>query len=140
MSSIRFFNEEVEFKLDHPRKTSNWIKLAVLQERGTISELNFIFCSDSFLHSINVKYLNHSTLTDIITFDNGSDANAIDGEIYISIPRVMENARSFDKTFDNELHRVIIHGVLHLIGYSDKTTRQKSVMRKKEDSYLSLRS
>jgi rRNA maturation RNase YbeY len=139
VSSIRFFSEGVTFKLDHPRKTSNWIKAAVLQEQSTISELSFIFCSDAFLYSINVDYLKHSTYTDIITFDNAGDGSALDGEIYISIPRVRENAISFDKTFDNELHRVMIHGILHLLGYSDKTPRQKTIMRKKEDSYLSLR-
>jgi rRNA maturation RNase YbeY len=138
VSSIRFFNEGVTFKLDHPRKTSNWIKAAILQEQSTISELSFIFCTDAFLYSINVDYLNHSTYTDIITFDNGGDGS-LEGEIYISIPRVRENAKSFDKTFDDELHRVMIHGILHLLGYSDKTPRQKAIMRKKEDSYLSLR-
>lgn len=141
MSSIRFFNQGVNFKLDHPRKTSNWIRAAVVQEKAIIKEISFIFCSDDFLHSINVDFLNHSTYTDIITFDNRGDSKetGLEAEIYISIHRVKENAKFFVKTFDDELHRVIIHGVLHLLGYSDKTPRQKVIMRKKEDTYLSLR-
>lgn len=138
--AIRFFTEEIKFKLQHPRKTSTWIKTTIAKEKGSLGDLNFIFCSDSYLHGINKKYLNHDTLTDIITFDNRHDLKEpIAGEIYISIDRVRQNAPVFQNSFDNELHRVLIHGVLHLLGYKDKKTSDKALMRKKEEAYLSLR-
>jgi probable rRNA maturation factor len=139
MASIRFFTEDVKFKLPHPRKTSRWIKEAILKERKTLGNLNFIFCSDNYLREINIQYLNHTTFTDIVTFDTSEVKGSIDGDIFISIDRVEENAFKFQVEPDHELHRVIIHGVLHLIGYSDKSPDKKLVMRKKEDTYLSLR-
>jgi probable rRNA maturation factor len=138
MASIHFFSEKTSFKLSTPRKTSNWIKKVVAAENHELHELNYIFCSDNYLLAINKEYLNHNTLTDIITFDYSSE-NGISGDIFISIPRVKENARSFGVSFDSELHRVMVHGVLHLLGYKDKSVRQKSAMRRKEDAYLSLR-
>jgi len=99
--------------------------------------LSYIFCSDKYLLSINQKYLNHNTLTDIVTFDLAEDAE-IEGEIYISVERVKENAVKYAVDFEEELHRVIIHGLLHLIGYKDKTASQKAQMRKKEQACLSL--
>lgn len=140
MASLRFFDEQVKFRLPHPRKTANWIKESIIKEGKRLIELNFIFCTDDYLHQINVQYLKHRTLTDIITFDHGDDPGSIRGEIYISIDRVRANAAVFHASFDDELHRVLIHGVLHLSGYSDKSPRQKATMRKKEDAYLSLRS
>lgn len=107
-------------------------------EKAEIGELNYVFCSDKYLLAINLQYLAHDTYTDIITFALG-DGVTIDGEIYISIPRVRENARLQKVQFQEELDRVIIHGVLHLLGYSDKTPRKKALMRKKEDACLSLR-
>ena len=104
-----------------------------------LAEINIIFCSDDYLLEINQQYLNHSTLTDIVTFDHGDDSDGLSGDIFISIDRVKENAPKFNIDFETELHRVMIHGVLHLAGYSDKSERQKTVMRKREDAYLSLR-
>jgi len=103
-----------------------------------IGFLNFIFCSDNYLLKINVEHLNHDTYTDIITFDYSKE-DRISGDIFISIDRVEENAKSHKTSFENELHRVIIHGVLHLLGYGDKEPGQKAEMRQKEDFCLSLR-
>jgi probable rRNA maturation factor len=139
MAHINFFTEEIKFKLDHPTKTSRWIKETIKTEKSSLGQLNFIFCSDSYLLKINIDYLNHNTFTDIITFDNTEEDSLISGDIFISIDRVRENADKFKVDFDSELHRVMIHGVLHLIGYGDKDIRSKAKMRKKEDAYLSLR-
>jgi probable rRNA maturation factor len=139
MPSINFFEEDVQFKLKQKKNTSEWIKLAVSQEGKELGDINFIFCSDTYLHKINVEYLNHDTLTDIITFDNSENDEVIEGDIFISIDRVQENSAQFNRPHDEELHRVIIHGVLHLAGYDDKTAASKREMTKKEDAYLSLR-
>ena len=139
MASIRFFSEDVQFKVPHPRKTTNWIKETIQKEKKEQGNLNFVFCSDEYLHSINVQYLNHTTYTDIVTFDSSETKGLIEGDIFISVERIEENASKFNTSFDEELHRVIIHGVLHLIGYSDKGTTKKALMRRKEDTYLSLR-
>lgn len=140
MGVIHFFYEKTRFKLTHPRKTSNWIKKVLQKEKVTFLELNYIFCSDSYLLQLNQDFLNHDTLTDIITFDNSSPGSVLEGEIYISIDRVKENAKVLKVSLDEELHRVIIHGVLHLIGYKDKKPAEKAAMRKKEEACLSLRS
>jgi probable rRNA maturation factor len=140
MASIRFFSEEINFKLHHPFKTSSWIKLVIQKEKKTLASLSYIFCSDSHLLNLNETYLKHSTFTDIITFDFTDHTKEINGEIYISIERVTENARKFKTSFDEELHRVIIHGVLHLVGYNDNNSSKKAQIRKKEEAYLSLRS
>ncbi len=134
---IQFFSEEIPFNVPHPCKKKAWIQKVVQQEGRKIDSIVFIFCSDDFLSQLNLKYLKHKTLTDIITFDYGS-REIIAGEIYISIDRVKENTQKFNESFDRELSRVMIHGVLHLMGYQDKTPRQKSMMRKKEDACLSL--
>jgi probable rRNA maturation factor len=140
MASINFFSEEINFKLKHPRKTSNWIKGSITKEKKSVESLNFIFCADSYLLEINTEYLNHKSLTDIITFNQSNNSkNGLEGDIYISIDRVIENSKKLKVLFDEELHRVIIHGVLHLIGYNDKDDNSKALMRKKEDAYLSLR-
>lgn len=139
MPAINFFSEDIEFKLDHPRKTSKWIRDSIIIEGSKLESLNFIFCSDQYLLKINQDYLNHNTLTDIVTFDQSDDANTIQGDIYISIDRIKENALKFKVLVDTELHRVIIHGVLHLLGYGDKNPTDKAKMREKEDRYLSLR-
>lgn len=138
MGSVHFFVEEVHFKVPNPRKTSSWIKEAIASENKELGELNFIFCSDEYLHKINHRYLNHNSFTDIITFDNSDRKGTIEGDIFISIDRVKENSIAFQTGFAQELNRVIIHGVLHLIGYSDKSAGQRSKMRNKEDAYLSL--
>jgi rRNA maturation RNase YbeY len=137
MASIQFFSEKIQFKVPNPRKTTSWIKQAILKEKATLTSLNYVFCSDEYLRGLNIQYLNHTTFTDIITFNYGSP-KAIEGEIYISVDRIKENAEKFGVDFNSELRRVIIHGVLHLIGYKDKSKTEKSLMRKKEDTYLSL--
>jgi len=137
---IRFFSEEVSFKIPHPRKTANWIKLSIQKEKGQPGDINYIFCSDRYLLDINKEYLNHNSLTDIITFDTRSTKSSpISADIYISIERVKDNAKTLEIGFDSELHRVMIHGVLHLVGYKDKSKANKAQMRKKEEAYLSLR-
>jgi probable rRNA maturation factor len=136
---IRFFSESTDFQLAKPRKTIQWIKTVVAKEKGDVLDLNYIFCSDDYLLSLNQGYLKHNTLTDIITFDYSKSKKAIEGEIYISVDRVAENAKKLKTHFIDELDRVVIHGVLHLLGYKDKASVDKSRMRKKEDTYLSLR-
>ncbi len=139
MAAIQFFSEDISFALSKPRKTSNWIKLIAKKERREVVDVSYIFCSDSYLLQLNQQYLNHNTLTDIITFDYSEGAKKLEGEIYISIDRVKENAQKFKVSFQDELDRVMIHGVLHLIGYKDKKPTDKSLMRKKEEASLSLR-
>jgi probable rRNA maturation factor len=137
-SSIYFFYEDIDFHFKAIRNTKSWLKEVISAENKKLGELNYIFCSDAFLADVNLQYLNHATLTDIITFDTSENIHLIEGEVYISIERVNENAIKFKVSFEQELHRVMVHGVLHLLGYSDKTSQQKKIMRKKEDAYLSL--
>lgn len=136
---IRFFAEQIEFSLPHPRKTTRWLKLVADREKASIGELNYIFCTDPYLHDINQKYLRHNTYTDIITFDNSTTKDSWAGDIFISLDRVRDNAQKYHVPFDEELHRVMVHGVLHLAGYTDKSPSEKQLMKKKEDAYLSLR-
>jgi probable rRNA maturation factor len=139
MASINFFTEDVKFKVRNPRSVKTWIKRAIDQEGKTLKQLNYIFCSDKHLLTINRDYLNHHSLTDIITFDNSENNGWIEGDVFISVDRVLENSIGYNVEFDEELHRVMIHGALHLVGYADKSKPQKAQMRKKEDAYLSLR-
>jgi len=134
---IRFFYEEIEFKLPNPANVKNWLIQSAQKEKKTVKDINYIFCSDAFLLKLNQDYLNHQTLTDIITFDESAN-NTIAGEIYISIDRIAENAHNYKIDFLVELRRVMIHGVLHLCGYGDKKPAEKIQMRKKEEAYLSL--
>jgi rRNA maturation RNase YbeY len=134
---IRFFYEETEYKIKHPRKTTEWLSVSARRESRKIQDLNFIFCSDRYLLHLNQEFLRHNTLTDIITFDN-SVGKMISGEIYISLERVDENSRKFKAEFEEELLRVMIHGILHLTGYGDKKAKDIALMRKKEEAYLSL--
>jgi probable rRNA maturation factor len=138
MPSINFYAEAIDFNLPQPRKTKKWIKSVLVQEGVGLRELSFIFCSDRYLAEMNQTYLNHDTYTDIITFDNSEEEGWIEADIFISIDRVQENATGLSISFMEELHRVMIHGVLHLVGYRDKTKNEKSEMRKKEDACLSL--
>lgn len=138
MASIHFFSEEIDFQIQKPSKTKQWIKSTIEAEGHNLESLNYIFCSDEYLLSKNIEYLNHNTLTDIITFDT-SESESIEGDIFISIDRIRDNADKLNVSFQDELDRVLIHGVLHLIGYGDKGSEQKKLMREKEDSYLSLR-
>ncbi|MEO1099362.1 MAG: rRNA maturation RNase YbeY [Bacteroidota bacterium] len=139
MPSIHFHAEEVDFNLENPDYTRHWINLIITQEGSSLEELNFIFCSDDFLHRMNFEYLDHDTLTDIITFDQSEQSKSIEGDIFISIDRVTDNAKDLNSTFQDELDRVIAHGVLHLLGFTDKTDAEQSLMRKKEEACLSLR-
>lgn len=136
MPRLNFFTQDSDFKLKNKKKISEWIVRTATAEGKNAGEISYIFCSDNYLRQINIDYLNHDYLTDIITFDNSDDEDTIEGDIFISVERVMENAGVFNKTFENELRRVIIHGVLHLIGYKDKSGKDKSLMREKEDHYL----
>lgn len=134
---VRFFYEAVTFRIKNPRKTVHWIKESAKREKRGIGDINYIFCSDDYLLALNQEFLSHKTLTDIITFDY-SEAGAISGEIYISLERVRENSLKFKTTLQNEILRVMIHGVLHLVGYKDKKPKEVAEMRKKEEAYLSL--
>lgn len=138
-AAIKYFSEDISFEIPKPRKTALWINNVVNTEKAKVDQLNFIFCSDAFLIDLNVRFLNHNTFTDVITFNWSNIRNVINGEIYISVERVRENAKNLKVEFLDELNRVMVHGVLHLLGYSDKKSREKKLMREKEDSYLSLR-
>ena len=137
-NSISFNSEYISFELDQPNVVHDWIQNTITTEHKEVGEISYIFCSDEYLHKINVDHLNHDTLTDIITF-NYCEENLISSDIFISVDRVKENAVLFKTSFENELSRVMIHGVLHLIGYDDKTDEDKILMRAKEDFYLTLR-
>lgn len=139
MSSILFHSEEVDFSLDKPYDVADWILHVLSLSNKKVNELNIIFCSDEYLLGINQQYLDHDYYTDIVTFDNAEKSGEIEGDIFISIERVRENATALGVSFTDELHRVIIHGVLHLVGHSDKTEAEQSEMRKIEDHYLALR-
>jgi len=132
---IAFLTEDITFELKEKLKHKAWLKEAAKAEGFRIGELNYIFCSDVYLLDINQKYLGHDTLTDIVTFDNSEDPKMIEGDIFISIERVQENALKFD-TAESELKRVMVHGLLHLAGYKDKDKAQKELMRNKENEYL----
>ena len=137
--AVYFFNEDVNFTLDNETATINWLQNVLYDESFIDENINYIFCSDKYLHQLNREYLDHDSLTDIITFDNSEKEGNIEADIFISVERVKENAQKLEKAFEEELHRVMIHGLLHIMGYSDKTDEDKQVMRKKEDACLSLR-
>lgn len=136
-AQIEFFTEGIEFMLDKELEIKSWILKAGDIEKKSLDSIEFVFCSDKYLLQINREYLNHDYFTDIITFPLGSDP--IQANVFISIDRVKENAELYKASFENELHRVIIHGILHLFGYGDKTIQEKEKMRSKEDYYLSVR-
>lgn len=134
---ISFHSEDVDFHLVNEKNTIKWVKHSIKIESKALGEISYIFCSDEYLLKLNQDYLNHNTYTDIITFDY-TEENIVSGDIFISIDRVKENAIKFKVDFAQELSRVIIHGVLHLMGYKDKNTSDKELMRGKEDFYLTL--
>lgn len=137
--NIEFFYEETDFVLNQPEDIQPWILKIIKLEGFQLESLNYIFCSDEYLHKMNQEYLNHDTYTDIITFDNSESEKTIYSDIFISVDRVTENSKSQSTIFEEELCRVMIHGVLHLMGWEDKTESLKMEMRKKEDACLSLR-
>ena len=134
MNKIRFFYE-TDFLLENKDSIIKWIKNIISEEDKELLEINYIFCDDKYLLAENNKYLGHDTLTDIITF-NYCEGDLISSDIMISIERVMENSIIFENSFSKELIRVMAHGVLHLVGYNDKTRKEKKIMRKKEDYYI----
>lgn len=132
---VTFFSEQTKFILKNKTKIRNWINDSISNEQKKLGSINYIFTSDSYLLSINKEYLNHNYFTDIITF-NYCEESQINGDIFISIDTVTNNSQRFNVSFLNELHRVMIHGVLHLVGYDDKTEEQKEEMKQKENEYL----
>ena len=139
MPAISFFEEDISFKLKNKTQVRQWITDTIIAEGFKLKELNYIFCSDAYLLEINQQYLDHDTYTDIVTFDNSEEEGKIISDIFISIERIRENAVKFNVTETTELHRVIIHGALHLLGYKDKSPADKQKMTQKEDFYLSKR-
>ncbi len=129
------FNYETEFSIDNEVAISSWISSVILGEEYNEGEINYVFCDDEYLHKLNVEFLEHDTLTDIISFDY-TMGRLISGDIFISIERVMDNAKDFNVSFDDELKRVIVHGVLHYCGYKDKTDEDAKAMRNRENHYL----
>ena len=132
--AILFFSKGIRFPISNKSRISKTIQNLIKNEKKKEGDISFTFCSDSFLLGINKKFLRHNTLTDIITFQYPADK--LSGEIFISIPRVRENAKKFNVSIQQELYRVIIHGVLHLCGYTDKNNSDKAMMSKREDYYL----
>jgi rRNA maturation RNase YbeY len=136
--AVRLFYEGTRFRLRDREASIRWLKQTAKAEGKTLGDVNYILCSDAVLLPLNQSYLKHNTLTDIITFQYHKRGEPLVGEIYISIERVRDNAVKFGVSTKEELHRVMVHGLLHLMGYTDKTASAKARMRKKEDAYLSL--
>ena len=137
-SSIRFFSENIPFFYRDRQLTRKWIKLVCEFEKHSLEEVNFVFCSDSYLSELNLKFLKHNTFTDILTFPGDQNGSCIVGEIFISVDRVKENSIKYLQDFKEELHRIMIHGILHLLGYKDKGRKEKEEMTRKENEYLAL--
>jgi probable rRNA maturation factor len=131
------FNYESDFSLEQEDVYSSWIETIVESENKILGEISYIFCDDDYLHTINVQYLNHDTLTDIISFDY-TEGDIISGDIFVSIERVVDNAKDFNVSFDEELKRVLAHGVLHYCGYKDKSDQDALLMRTKEEEKIKL--
>ncbi len=136
--AVNFFAEEVPFSLKKKRKRKIWLKQLAEFENHKISELNYIFCSDEYLLSLNMEYLDHDTYTDIITFDNSEGKGIIEGDVFVSIERVKENSTTLHVEEEKELSRVISHGLFHLLGYKDKTKEEATQMRSKEEFAINL--
>jgi len=133
---IRFFCEDVKFNLKDKLKVKRWVKNIILHQEAKLGDINIIFCSDEYLLGVNKKHLNHNYYTDIITFNYNT--KSINGDLFISIDRVFENADKENVPRETETLRVIIHGVLHLLGFNDKTKKEKTIIRAKEDESLKL--
>ncbi|WP_396211446.1 rRNA maturation RNase YbeY [Flavobacterium sp.] len=131
------FNYETDFLLDGEIQFSDWISRVILSENKKEGDINYIFCDDDYILEINKQYLDHDYYTDIISFDY-SIGNELNGDIFVSIDRVKENATDFNTTFDEELKRVIIHGILHYCGYKDKSDEDEALMRSKEDEKTNM--
>ncbi|WP_264548561.1 rRNA maturation RNase YbeY [Flavobacterium sp. N2820] len=131
------FNYETDFKLDNEAQYEDWISRIIESEGFDEGEINYIFCDDDYLHKINVEYLDHDTLTDIISFDY-TVGNVLQGDIFVSVERVKDNANDFNVPFDDELKRVLSHGVLHYCGYKDKSPKDEALMRSKEEEKMQM--
>lgn len=138
MDQINFFNEDIECDLPNQEIICAWIAHTISSENYKLSEINYIFCSDEYLRQVNIDYLEHDYYTDIITFDNSEEEGIVESDIFVSIDRIRDNAQDQGVPFEHELRRVLIHGVLHLVGYNDKTEAEQEEMREKENAYLSL--
>ncbi len=136
--NIHFFEEDISYSPPGKTKIRKWISGTAEAENSFTGEICIVFCSDAYLLKLNRKYLKHYTLTDILTFPLIEDNSKVSGDIFISISRVRENARKFRQKVNEEVHRVIIHGVLHLLGYEDSTADEKARMKTKEDFYLGI--
>lgn len=134
---ISYFLEDTNFKFNTRRRTSRWLRSVAEIENRSIGEINIIFCSDPYILDLNIKSLNHHFFTDIITFDY-CEGDILSGDLYISVDTVRANAEFYNTDFDNELYRVIVHGLLHLVGYDDHSDEEIAVMRSKEDFCLNL--
>ena len=138
MYLTNFFSEDKKFNLPQKNKVRSLIKKVCQSEKKKLGFINCVFCSDEYLLKINKKYLKHDTYTDIITFDYAEQTDNIEGDLYVSLDRINENAQKYKVDKNEELLRIIIHGLLHLIGYSDKSKKEKLMMSEKENKYLSL--
>ncbi|AGA77329.1 rRNA maturation RNase YbeY [Echinicola vietnamensis] len=136
--AINFFEEDIQFKLPQKNLTKRWLREIAKKEGFVIADLNYIFCSDEYLYQINLDYLDHDTYTDIITFDNSEEQDTLEGDIFVSIERIRDNAKDQNVDSHKETIRVISHGLLHLCGYKDKTKEEAKLMREKEDEAISL--
>lgn len=136
---VRYFTEDVKFTFKNRLLNNRWLRTVAESEIKTLGDVNIIFCSDSYILDTNIKYLGHDYFTDIITFDY-CEGKVISGDLFISVDSVRENSIFYGTSFDQELNRVMVHGILHLIGYDDHTESDIAVMRSKEDYYLNLRS
>lgn len=136
--AIFFSEQEVKAKLTNKLLLKPFLKELFRREGQGLKHLQYVFCTDAFLLEMNQQFLQHDTYTDIVTFELSEDPDITEGEIYISIPRVKENADMFEVTYVRELHRVIFHGALHLCGFKDKSKKDEAKMREKEDEYLDL--
>ncbi|MEA5258610.1 rRNA maturation RNase YbeY [Arcicella aquatica] len=133
---IVFFNEDIDFKFSQKNQLKAWLKKVAELEGFKVGDLNYIFCSDEYLHKINVEYLDHDTYTDIITFDNSEEEEMIEGDIFVSIERVKENSQELKTEFLDEFKRVLVHGLLHLCGYDDHSDEDEAQMREIESKYI----
>lgn len=131
------FNYETDFELENEAQYEDWISRIIESEGFDEGEINYIFCDDEYLHKINVEYLDHDTLTDIISFDY-TIGNLIQGDIFVSVERVQDNANDFNVSFEEELKRVLSHGVLHYCGYKDKSPKDEALMRSKEEEKMQM--
>ena len=135
---VSYFLQDIDFVFKHKRLNNSWLKLVAESEIKKLGNINIIFCSDNYILDVNVKYLGHDYFTDIITFDY-CEKDILSGDLFISIDTVRDNAEFYKTEFNDELNRVIVHGLLHLIGYDDHTPDEQKIMREKENYYLELR-